>query len=173
MRTAGGVVVEIEENGERCSGWLNRHNFDMLLQEGDGWLDCHTRGSHSLLAPLLFCYSFIFTYSSFNQSFLVLWILSWSISLSLSLTLLHLNCLNPLIPKPVYICLPASSSSSLTLLPPNHSHHSLMKSWGKQALVFDGQVLSADNSLWSTLSVAKLGRVEWQPAFSGCTFRLW
>lgn len=57
--------------------------------------------------------------------------------------------------------------------PPNHSHHSLVKRWRKQALVFDGQTLHADISLWSTLSVAKLGRVEWQPAFSGCVFCLW
>lgn len=82
-------------------------------------------------------------------------------------------CLNPLIPRPLYICLPVSPSSSLTLLPPNHSHHSLVKRGGKQALVFDRQVLSADISPRSTLSLAKPGRVEWQPAFSGRTFRLW
>ena len=82
-------------------------------------------------------------------------------------------CLNPLIPKPLYICLLDSPSSSPTLLLSNHFHHSRVKSGGKQALVFDGQVLSADISPRSTLSPVRLGRVEWQPAFPGCTFRLW
>ena len=102
------------------------------------------RGSHSFGTP---CRLLL----SFYQSSMVSWISSRSIFLSL--TLFHLICLNPLIPKPLYICLPASPSSSLTLLPPNHSHHSLVKRWGKQALVFDRQVLSADISLRSTLSV--------------------
>lgn len=39
----------------------------------------------------------------------------------------------------------------------------------EEVLVFDGQGLSADISLWSTLSVSQLGRDEWQLAFSGCT----
>lgn len=78
-----------------------------------------------------------------------------------------LICLNPLIPKPLYICLSASPSSSLTILPPNHS---LVKRGGKQALVLDGQGPSADVSPWSTLSVAEPGRVEWQAAFTGCTY---
>lgn len=39
----------------------------------------------------------------------------------------------------------------------------------KQGLVFDRQILSADISQWLTLSVAVLGRDEWQLALSGCT----
>ncbi|CAB1412631.1 unnamed protein product [Pleuronectes platessa] len=47
---------------------------------------------------------------------------------------------------PLYICLLVSPSSSPTLLLSNHFHHSRVKSGGKQDLVFDGQVLSADIS---------------------------
>lgn len=67
--------------------------------------------------------------------------------------------LYPFMPMRLYICLLACPSLSLTTLLPLISPIALLWSrGGSRLLCFDWRVLSADISLWSTLSVAELGR---------------
>lgn len=85
------------------------------------WQEGHILCREPPLFLLQFHSYFVFTSPSLYQFFMVSWIPFWSIfspfSDPIPLPFSLFICLNPLIPKPLCICLPASPSSSLTLLP--------------------------------------------------------